>query len=375
MGTINWKQLGMLVVSGAVGGIVTLSGWLWMGGAGVTINTINQGGQVADTTNSGTSGNTATVEDVVKKVSPAVVAITAEERTQSMFGRTYVAQSGGSGFVVRKDGLIVTNKHVVNSDNATYTVTMSDGKKYPAKVQAKDPVADLALIKISAYNLPVATLGDSSKLALGQRVIAIGNTLGEYQNTVTTGVISGVNRNITATDGASGSEKLNNLIQTDAAINPGNSGGPLIDMNGTVIGINTAVDAQAQAVGFAIPINSVKNQIQAVASGGEITRPKLGVRYIQLNPEIASANNLPAEQGALVAHGNSMSAVAVEVGGPADVAGIKEGDILTTINGVAITESNDLVTILQQYKPGDKISVKLLRQGQTKTVQITLGKL
>ncbi len=366
------------MTSGVIGGVITLSGWVLAVNQGwVSTN----GGQIASNTANQSSstyvGGTVvaegemSVENVVKKVVPAVVAITSTDNVRTFFG-VMKQTGGGSGFIVRSDGLIVTNKHVVSSTTATYTVTLSTGKTYNATVTARDPSNDLAMIKISATNLPIVEFGDSSRVALGQKVVAIGNTLGEYQNTVTTGIVSGLNRSITAGDGAGSSEKLNGLIQTDAAINPGNSGGPLVSLLGQVIGINTAVDTQAQSVGFAIPINSVKSQIQTVSSGGEISRPKLGVRYIPITPDFASANNLDVQAGALIAKGaNGETAVS----SPASTAGIKEGDILVSINGEAIAPSNDLSTILLKYKPNDTVTIQLKRDGTTKTVKVKLGKL
>ena len=378
MKQINWKQLGLLTIAGAIGGGLTLSGWLWLGpktvgqsGGPVTSDSTVQPGD-----NGGTLTQTSsTVESAVKKVLPSVVSITSQDKVQGFFGGTYNQTGGGSGFVVRKDGLIVTNKHVVSSTTATYTVTISTGKTYSAQVVSRDPAADLALVKINVSNLIVVTLGDSSKLSLGQNVVAIGNTLGEYQNTVTTGVISGLNRTITAGDGYGSSETLSNVIQTDAAINPGNSGGPLINLNGEVVGINTAVDSQGQSVGFAIPINSVKSQIQVVAAGGTISRPQLGVRYVPVTADMAKENKLSASEGALVTHGSGISDVAVTVGGPADLAGVREGDIIISVNGEKVTETNDLGGIVQKFQPGDSITVKLNRQGQVKTVTVRLGKM
>lgn len=376
----NWKQIGTLIATGAVGGVITLSGWMVVYNQGWVAKDTGSINDTTNTTANNYTGGTAlaegemTVEAIVKKVVPSVVTITSTDNVRTIFG-TVQQSGGGSGFIVRKDGLIVTNKHVVSSDTAKYTVKLSNGKSYDATIQARDPGMDLALIKISATNLSVIEFGDSSQATLGQKVIAVGNTLGEYQNTVTTGIISGLDRSITASDGAGSSEKLNGLIQTDAAINPGNSGGPLLNMYGQVIGINTAVDTQAQSVGFAIPINSVKSQIQTVSSGGEISRPKLGVRYIPITKEFADANNLTETAGALVAHGQSASEVAVQVGGPADLAGIKDGDILLSINGTKITVDNDLSTILQKFKPNDTVTIQLKRQGLMKTVRVKLGKL
>lgn len=379
---INWRQWGALVAAGAAGGVITLSGWLvaydqgWvMSQQGSLINTTDVApGGVDYVGGVAVAEGELTVEDAVKKTLPAVVAITSTDNVRTIFG--IMKQSGGgSGFIIRKDGLIVTNKHVVSSTTAAYTVKLTNGKSYDATVEARDPSTDLALIKINATNLPVVELGDSSRATLGQRVIAIGNTLGTYQNTVTTGIISGLGRSITASDGAGATEQLDNLIQTDAAINPGNSGGPLLNSYGQVIGINTAVDTQAQSVGFAIPINSVKAQIQTVSSGGEILRPRLGIRYIPITQAFADANNLSSTEGVLVARGQTAAEVAVQPGGPADLAGIVEGDILLTINSEKIAEDNGLTTILQKYKPGDTVTIQFKRQGLIKTVRVKLGKL
>ena len=367
MEKIDWSQVGRLVVAGVAGGIITLVGWAWLGGS--------SGGNSNSGVDSSISveENSATIS-AVSKTLPSVVAIVSKQNVRSIFGGVYEATGGGSGFVVRKDGLIVTNKHVVDSDTAKYTVVTADGKSYDAKVVAKDPVADLALVKISATNLPIVELGDSSKLALGQRVIAIGNALGEYQNTVTTGVVSGIGRSITAGTGLGGSEKLENVIQTDAAINPGNSGGPLLNLAGQVIGINTAIDSQGESVGFAIPINSVKTQIQTVAGGGEIVRPYLGVRYILITSELAAINNLDTKEGALITKGSSGEA-AVQSGSPAAKAGIRESDVIISINDKKITEDLSLSTILQDCNPGDVVNIKLVRDKKEQTITATLGKL
>lgn len=366
------KQLGMLAAAGAVGGSLALAGWAWLGNQSPIISSTD-GGEVRNVRLS-VEEDSATI-NAVKKVLPSVVAIVSRQNVRSFFGGVYQVEGGGSGFVVRSDGLIVTNRHVVEDGSAQYSVVTSDGKSYDARVVAKDTIADLALVKISATGLTVAELGDSDKLALGQKVIAIGNTLGQYQNSVTTGVVSGIGRNITAGGRLGAGEQLDNVIQTDAAINPGNSGGPLVNLSGQVVGINTAIDAQGQLVGFAIPINSVKGQIQTVAAGGEITRPQLGVRYIPITKEFAAVNDMDITEGALVARGSTAAEVAVVPGGPADLAGIREGDILITINNTKITETKSLASILQQFKPGDSVRVKFIRQGKEQTVTIRLGKL
>ncbi len=246
---------------------------------------------------------------------------------------------GGSGFFVSSDGLIVTNKHVVDQTGATYTVFTNDGKKYDAKVIAKDPVLDIALIKINpaaGQTFPYLTLGDSDTLQLGQSVIAIGNALGEYRNTVSVGVVSGLSRSITAGDDSGNSEVLDHVVQTDAAINPGNSGGPLLDLSGNVIGVNVAIAEGSQNVGFALPINSVKSAIESVEKTGKIIRPYLGVRYVPIDAAMQAANNLSVDYGVLVKQGATASDLAVIPGSPADKAGIVENDIILDVDGVKI---------------------------------------
>ncbi|MFA6551336.1 MAG: trypsin-like peptidase domain-containing protein, partial [Patescibacteria group bacterium] len=278
---------------------------------------------------------------------------------------------GGTGFIISPDGMIVTNKHVVTDEQAEYTVLMNDEKKYPAKVLARDPVSDLAILKIETKDLPTVELGDSGNLKVGQSVIAIGNALGEFRNTVSVGVISGLARSITA-DGAGTAEDLTNIIQTDAAINPGNSGGPLLNIAGQVIGINTAVAQGAQGIGFAIPINEVKNSIEAVQKTGKISRPWLGVRYVMLTDDIAKQNNLSVTEGALVARGDNRTDLAVIPGSPADKAGITENDIILEINGQKINSKNLLANALSKFKPGDEVTFKVWHKGEKKDVKVKL---
>ena len=249
------------------------------------------------------------VVDAVNKVNPAVVSIVVTEKAKDFLGQPITAS--GTGFILTADGLVATNKHVASDKNASYSVVTQSGKKYDGKVVDTDPLNDFAIIKIDAKDLPVVSLGFSDQLKLGETVIAIGNALGEYQNSVTTGVVSATNRSITA-QGEDSASRLEGLIQVDAAINSGNSGGPLINLAGQVVGINTAVDVQAQNIGFAIPINDLRPAIDSVVKEGRIIRPMLGVRYVTITPEIAALNSLPVEQGALLASGN---------GGPALVAG------------------------------------------------------
>src|SRR3989344_2981132 len=277
--------------------------------------------------------------------------------------------SAGTGFLVSSDGLIVTNKHVVDFDGAEFTVLTSNGGQYSAKVLAKDPFNDLALIKINGDNFPTLPLGDSDKLQIGQTVIAIGNALGEFSNTVSRGVVSGLSRSIVAQAGAS-SEKLDQLIQTDAAINPGNSGGPLLNLRGEVVGINTAIAQGAQSVGFAIPVNQIKKAINDVKSFGRIVYPFVGVRYAVITPEIKTARNLSVDYGVLVFDDSQNPGIVP--GSPAEKAGLKEGDILLELNGQKLTVKNDLAQTIQKFKVGERVTLKILREKQNQNIEVVL---
>ena len=279
---------------------------------------------------------------------------------------------GGTGFIIAQDGFIATNKHVIIDPEADYTVLMNDGKKFSAKVIAQDPTIDLAVLKIGAKDLPTVELGDSSNRRAGQSVIAIGNALGEFRNTVSTGVISGLARSVTAGSFGSGSEQLVNVIQTDASINPGNSGGPLLNISGQVVGINTAMARGAENIGFAIPINEVKSTILSIKENGRIIRPWLGVRYVIIDQTIAQANKLSVDYGAIIVRGDSRTDLAVVPGSPADKAGLAENDIILEINGQKINDNNPLANIIAKFKPGDEITLKIMRQAKEKTVKVKL---
>lgn len=270
--------------------------------------------------------------------------------------------SSGSGFIVSSDGIIVTNKHVVSDSDAAYTILFNDGSKKSAKVLARDPIQDLAILKIEATNLPIVRLGDSSTIKIGQTAIAIGNALGEFRNTVSAGVISGLHRSIVADGASSGPESLEQLIQTDAAINPGNSGGPLLNIDGDVIAINTAMASGAENIGFSIPINSVKKAIDSVKKQGRIIYPFLGVRYAIITKESAAASKLGKDYGALVSASGQDSAVVV--GGPADKAGIKAGDIILMINKERIDADHSLASLIQKYNVGDTITLTVFRDNK-----------
>lgn len=268
--------------------------------------------------------------------------------------------SSGTGFIVSSDGLILTNKHVVADTAAEFTVLMNDGRKKPARVLARDTAQDIAVLKIEGHDLPTARFGDSSQVKIGQAVIAIGNALGQFRNTVSVGIISGLERSIVAGGGGGGeSEVLEELIQTDAAINPGNSGGPLLNIYGEVIGINTAMATGAENIAFTIPINNAKRDVASVKAHGKILYPFLGIRYTIVTKDTADKQKLGRDYGALV--GKSDTDSAVVAGGPADRAGIKEGDIILQINGERIDTDHTLASLLQKYQVGDEIALKVFR--------------
>ena len=320
------------------------------------------------------------IVEAAKKVSPAVVSVTASQQVADFFGQVSDKEvGGGTGFIITSDGLIVTNKHVV-SQTATYKVVLNDGRIFDAKIQAIDSFNDLAVLKIEAKDLPTVELGDSEDLQIGQYVIAVGNALGEFKNSVTLGVVSAKDRTIDTNDGSALGERLSGLIQTDAAINPGNSGGPLVNIRGQVVGINTAIatsgfDRGSIGIGFAIPITSVKTAIDSVRKNGEIIRPYLGVRYLPVTKTLQKLNNLTVDYGALVARGNTEAELAVVPGSAADRAGIVENDIILEINGERIDENNSLPKRLQKYQVGDEVTLKVQRKGAEITVKATLDRL
>lgn len=290
---------------------------------------------------------------------------------------------GGTGFVISEDGLVLTNKHVVFETDAEYTVITNEGERYTAYVLARDPFQDLAILKIEAKkdgergslgNFRVLRLGDSSKVQIGQTVIAIGNALGEFRNTVSVGVISGLGRRITASGGGM-VETLEDVIQTDAAINKGNSGGPLLNLRGEVIGVNVAIAEAAQSISFSIPINKAKRDIEQVKTIGKIVYPFLGVRYILLTPEIQEAKDLFADQGAWIVAGETVEEVAVVPGSGADEAGLREGDIILEVDGEEISLQNSLAKMIQEHKPGDTIVLRVLRGEQELIIEAVLGEM
>ncbi|MCA9347893.1 trypsin-like peptidase domain-containing protein [Candidatus Saccharibacteria bacterium] len=319
------------------------------------------------------------ISEIAKQVGPSVVSISVKTiSTQRGFFGTEKSESegAGTGVIINEDGTILTNRHVVSEDTTSVSVTLSDGTILDdvdviGRTAENDPL-DIAFLKIQdtkGTKLTVAKIGDSSESEVGDRVIAIGNALGQFQNTVTSGILSGYGRDIEATDGTS-SESLQNLFQTDAAINPGNSGGPLMNLSGEVIGINVAV-ADANNIGFAIPINDVKGLMASVEKNGKLERPYLGVRYVSLTDDVAYYYNLSTKRGAYIApsqDGNS----SIISGSPAEKAGLKEKDIIVSINGTDIDEKNSLVSVLGKFSVGDTVEVKIVRDGKEQTLKMKL---
>lgn len=316
--------------------------------------------------------------DVAKAVSPSVVSITTKlvsAPQTTLFGYSIgggTQQGAATGIIITADGLILTNNHVIDG-SSSITVFTSDGKQHKGKVIASNPAQDYAFVRIDATGLTPVKLGDSSAVEIGQHVIAIGNALGQYNNTVTDGIISGKGRPVQAGDanGSSAPESLQDLFQTDAAINPGNSGGPLVNLDGQVIGMNTAVASSAQNIGFAIPINEIKSAIQSVKNKGVIERPYLGVRYVPISPDVVSAKNLTVTSGALVTGDGQNPAIVP--GSPADKAGLKDNDIITKIGSQSVDSDHSLTSILADQKVGATVTLTIVRDKKTQIVKATLA--
>ncbi|MBM5790068.1 trypsin-like serine protease [Candidatus Parcubacteria bacterium] len=334
---------------------------------------------------------------VVERVTPAVVSIVVKKERGKVTSRAqrvllspfFVQQapslseaeakqlveiSSGSGFFVSEDGYVLTNRHVVDEQEAQFFVVTNDGEEHPAELIDIDPFQDIAVLRVTGTGFPYAPLGDSDGIKIGQTVIAIGNTLSEFRNTVTKGVISGRNRRVTA-GSAMTTDVIEQAIQTDAAINPGNSGGPLINLRGDVIGINTAVSVQGEAVAFAIPVNQAKRAIEDVREYGRIVRAWLGVRYTLVKPQgetvEVGGKTVVYELGAMIVSGSQPGQVAVIPDSPADQAGLKEGDVLLKLNGQNLTKEHTLSTIISGLRPEEKVEIEYLREGALeKTVAV-----
>lgn len=322
--------------------------------------------------NSEFSKENHSIEEVASRLSPSVVSIVGSGSQSSIFGYRREIQNAGTGFVVTRDGYIITNKHVVEGKNRI-SVIMSDGEVYEnVKIAGQDPLNDIAFLKIEGVqNLTPAELGDSKTLKIGQQVLAIGNALGQYQNSITAGIISGMNRNVEASDGQGEAESLSGMIQTDAAINSGNSGGPLVNSRGQVIGINTAKAANGDGIGFAIPIGSAKGMLQSLIEIGRAERPALGLSYVALTPTLAKSRDLPVKYGAYIYREEDQGSAIVS-GGSADRAGLKIGDIITEVDGYKVGETGTILNLISEYKVGDSVEISLYRGQEklTKTVQL-----
>lgn len=342
-------------------------------------------------------GNEQAIVETVAKANPAVVSIVIskdvpkierfyqEDPFDSFFGPGFQFPQfrqngterrevgGGSGFLVSSDGMIVTNRHVVQDPNAQYSVFTSKGEKYEAKVMARDPVLDIAILKIEGASFPYLEFGNSDNIALGQTAIAIGNALSEFRNSVSVGVISGLSRSIVAANGQGMSELLEEVIQTDTAINPGNSGGPLLDSDGMVIGVNVAVARGSENIGFALPANTVKSVIESVQKDGKIVRPFIGIRYQPITPELKEKNNLSVDYGVIILRGDSSDELAVVPGSPADRAGITENDIILEIDEQKLDGSTRLANLIRKKQVGETIQMKVLQKGEEKILTLELG--
>jgi len=341
----------------------------------------------------------AKITEVIRKIMPAVVSIVISKSLEEIekelpaellplmpFGtpnlgipeekidaRGMVQIGGGSGFTVDPNGIILTNKHVISESKAEYTVVTTNGKKYPAEIAARDPIDDIAIIKIKAAGLPVAKLGDSNNLELGEEVLAIGNALGLFKNTVSKGIISGLSRAIAAKpDPKEPIQELRGLIQTDAAINPGNSGGPLVNLKGEVIGINAAIVFGAQNLGFAIPINAAKRDFSDLKKYGRVRRPLLGLRYVTIDDILQEKMNLPVNYGAIVA-GKGPHREAVIPRTPAAKAGFKLKDIILECNGEKLTQERTIQDFLEELAVGDVLKMKVLRGSKPMEIKVVLA--
>jgi serine protease Do len=319
--------------------------------------------------------NEESIAAVAKAVSPSVVSIlTTSSQISRLYNQQYQQEGAGTGMIVSSNGYIMTNKHVIDGADKV-TVVLPDGKTYDnVDVLGSDPLNDVAFLKIrNVSGLPAIVLGDSKTIRIGQSVVAIGNALGQYQNSVTSGIVSGTGRPVTASsDGsATGStENLTDLIQTDAAINSGNSGGPLLNLKGQVIGINTAIAQDAQSIGFAIPIGATKGLLAHVIKTGKVERSYLGIQYVSITPSVKEQYHLSVNKGDYITadHGNS-----VQTNGPAAKAGVKAGDIITQVNGFNVGEVASVSTLISEYESGQDVQLTVVRDGKELKLTATLG--
>jgi len=374
----------------AFGAIVVLAigfGGGWLGAAArhdnVPTNVTQQTVQL--------KGQAAVISNIAKNVGPSVVSVDVTSQSQDsanpfagLFGGgggSQTQESAGTGMILTSDGLIMTNRHVVPAGTTKVTVTLSDGTVFDnVKVVGRtgdSDSLDVAFLQIQDTKGKVLTpvaLGDSSAVKVGDSVVAIGNALGQFQNTVTSGIISGYGRSLqaSASDGSS-SENLDDLFQTDAAINEGNSGGPLVNLDGQVIGMNTALASDSQSIGFAIPINDLTGLIDSVKSTGKLQRPYLGVLYVPITSDVKQQYDLSVSNGAYIPTADQAGETTVISGGPADQAGVRPGDIITKVDGTAINQTTSLTSVLDKHKVGDSVSLTIVRDDKTITKTVTLG--
>lgn len=378
--------------------IAILSGFV-----GAWLDTHNSAGLTSSATVSSekkiVTSNSQLISQIANTVGPSVVSVnvnisSAGSNTQGGFGlfgfsQPENEQAAGTGIIISSNGIIITNRHVVPVGTTSVSVTLSNGTELKnvsviGRTSSSSSM-DIAFLKINnaeGQKLVPATIGDSSTVDVGDNVVAIGNALGQFQNTVTSGIISGYGRSVQASDSggsstvsglSSSTENLDDLFQTDAAINEGNSGGPLVNLNGQVIGINTAIAGNAQNIGFAIPINDVRGLINQVLKNGTFAQPYLGVDYIPLTADVANEYNLSVQNGAFIAPSSDPNSSSVISGSPAANAGLQTNDIITQVNGVSIGQANSLTSLLDQYEPGNQVSLTVLRNGQTLHINVTLG--
>lgn len=330
------------------------------------------------------------ISQIAKRVGPSVVSvnvsITGSRSVMGFYGienQEVQQQAAGTGIIVSREGIIITNRHVVPKGTSTVSVTLSDGTELRdvsviGRAGGNDSL-DIAFLKINdlkGQTLKPAIIGDSSKVEVGDNVIAIGNALGQFQNTVTSGIISGYGRSVQAgSDTSAAPNNLDDLFQTDAAINEGNSGGPLVNLNGQVVGINTAVAGNAQNIGFAIPINDVRGLIDQIIKTGKFARPYLGVRYIAINADVATAYELKAQQGAFIVPSQDPASPSVLPDSPAAKAGLQERDIIVSVDNKKIDQSHSLTGLIAKYRPGQPATLKILRDGKTSQIRVTIGSL
>ncbi len=377
------RSVSLLAVGIIVSALVGFAGG-WFGATRATSETIVNG--TVSSQKQVVTSESQLISSIAKTVGPSVVSVNVTGTSQNtngfFFGLPQTEQSAGTGIILTASGLIITNRHVVPAGTTNVSVTLSDGTELKdvsvVGRTSSSSSLDVAFLKVNnteGKRLVPAVIGDSSKVQVGDAVVAIGNALGQFQNTVTSGIVSGFGRSVQAgsSDGSQATENLDNLFQTDAAINEGNSGGPLVNLNGQVVGINTAIAGNAQNIGFAIPINDVKGLIQQVETSGNLQQPWIGVYYIPLTNDVVQQYGLDVNQGAWIPSATIIGQNPIVAGGPADKASLKQGDVITKVDGVAVNQNNSLTSIISRDRVGQVVSLTVLRNGKTISISVTLG--